>query len=221
MNPTTILALTATLLLAAPALRAEEKFVPLFNGRDLAGWTAAKENPDSFLVKDGVLVVKGGRSHLFYTGDVHGGSFGNFELKLKAMTTAGSNSGVYFRTKYQDQGWPGGGYEAQVNSTHSDPKKTGSLYGIVNILVLKPGENEPQGGQHLRRDRAPSTDGQWFDYHITAKDGHITIKVNGEVTVDYTEPAGGGRDRQGTFALQAHDPKSEVHYKDLQVKVLE
>ncbi|MEO0414591.1 MAG: family 16 glycoside hydrolase, partial [Verrucomicrobiota bacterium] len=48
-------------------------FVDLFNGKDLSGWTASKENPDSYSVKDGKLVVKGGRSHLFYTGDVNGG----------------------------------------------------------------------------------------------------------------------------------------------------
>ena len=220
MIPATTLA-AAALLLAATAAPAGDQFVPLFNGKDLSGWTAAKENPGSFSVHDGVLVVKGGRSHLFYTGDVNRGVFRNFELRLKARTTPGSNSGVYIRTRYQNDGWPAGGYEAQVNSTHSDPKKTGSLYGIVNVVVLKPGEEEPKGGENLLRDKAPSTDGQWFDYHIIAKDGHITIKVDGVTTVDYTEPAGAARDRQGTFALQAHDPKSETHYKDIQVRVLE
>jgi hypothetical protein len=216
-------ALTASLLLAAPALRADEGFVPLFDGKSLDGWTASKENPDSFSVKDGVLIVKGGRSHLFYTGKVNGGSFKNFELKLKVKTLPNANSGVYFHTKYQDKGWPNHGYECQVNSTHKDPKKTGSLYGVVNILVLKEGDKEPKGGTHLKRDKAPSTDNEWFDYHITVKGRKITIKVNGETTVEYTEPDGveGGRKiGEGTFGIQAHDPKSEIHYKDIKVKVL-
>lgn len=225
------LATAATLLLGGltqtPAA-AEEGFVPLFNGKDLTGWTPSKENPDYFSVKDGALIVKGGKSHLFYTGDVNGGKFKNFELKLKVRTTKGSNSGVYFHTQYQDTDWPKIGFEAQVNSTHKDPKKTGSLYGIVNILVLEPGQKEPAGGEHLKRDKAPSTDGEWFDYHITVKGKTVTIKVNGETTVQWTEPEGGvesgfaGRKiGEGTFGLQAHDPESEVHYQSIEVKVLD
>ena len=225
MKLTGLSALTVAILLAAPALRADEGFVSLFNGKSLDGWTAAKENPESFSVNDdGVLVVKGGRSHLFYTGKVNGGSFKNFELKLKVKTLPNANSGVYFHTKYQDKGWPNAGYECQVNATHKDPKKTGSLYGVVNILVLKEGDKEPRGGTHLKRDKAPSTDNEWFDYHITVKGKKITIKVNGETTVEYTEPADlkptGRMISSGTFAIQAHDPKSEIHYKDIQVKPL-
>lgn len=216
-------------LLASCTTTTNDGFVPLFNGEDLTGWTPAKENPDSFSVQDGTLILKGGRSHLFYTGDVNGGTFKNFELKLKAMTTPGANSGVYFHTKYQDTGWPEAGYECQVNSTHKDAKKTGSLYGVVNVLVLKPGQKEPKGGMQIKRDAAPSTDGEWFDYHITVVGNKITIRVNGETTVEYTEPAGGPGDSrfagrrlsEGAFALQAHDPKSEVHYRDIRVKVLD
>lgn len=212
----------------APVAADDEGFVALFNGRDLTGWTPSKENPESFSVKQGILVVKGGKSHLFYTGDVNGGKFRNFELKLKVQTTPKSNSGVYFHTQYQDTGWPDVGFECQVNSTHKDPKKTGSLYGVVNILVLAEGQEEPKGGEHIKRDRAPSQDGQWFDYHITVKDDKITIKVDGQTTVEYTQPEDGPKTNfagrklgEGTFALQAHDPDSEVYYKDILVKVLD
>lgn len=227
---TAVLPLAAALLLGAPAASrsADDGFVPLFNGKDLTGWTPSKEKPESFSVKDGILIVKGGKSHLFYTGDVNGGKFRNFELKLKVRTTKGSNSGVYFHTQYQDTDWPKAGFEAQVNSTHKDPKKTGSLYGIVNILVLEEGQKAPAGGEHLPRAKAPSTDGEWFDYHITVKGKTVTIRVNGETTVEWTEPEGGAESNfpgrkigEGTFALQAHDPDSEIHYQDIRVKVLE
>lgn len=218
---------TALLLGFTTARSAEDGFVPLFNGKDLTGWTAAKEKPESFTVKDGELIVKGGRSHLFYTGDVNGGKFKNFELKLKIKTLKGANSGVYFHTQYQDTDWPKAGFEAQVNSTHKDPKKTGSLYGVVNILALEPGQAEPKGGTHLKRDKAPSTDGEWFDYHITVKDKTVTIKVNGETTVEWTQPDGfsdpsfpGRKIGEGTFGIQAHDPDSEIHYQAISVKVL-
>lgn len=207
---------------------AEEGFVELFNGKSLDGWTPSSENPQSFSVKDGILVVKGGRSHLFYTGEVNGGKFKDFELKVRAKTFAGSNSGVYFHTKLQPEGWPDNGYECQVNSTHKDPKKTGSLYGVKNIVVLKEGQEVPKGGESEVREKAPSTDGEWFDYHITVKGKHIVIRVNGEVTVDYTEPEGAGgaagfagrKIGEGTFGIQAHDPDSEVHYERIAVKPL-
>ena len=233
-NPKSILQLGAlllgcSLLAACATATPNDGFVSLFNGIDLAGWTPATEYPDSFSVKGGTLIVKGGHSHLFYTGNVNGGTFKNFELKLKVMTTPGANGGVYFHTKFQGTGWPNNGYECQVNSSHKDPKKTGGLYGVVNILVLNPGQKEPKGGTHLKRDAAPSVDGEWFDYRIVVKDDSIKTYVNGELLVDYTEPADGpsltkftGRKlSEGTFALQAHDPKSETRYRDINVKILD
>ncbi len=227
---TTVLAglILGCCLLASCSTTPNAEFISLFNGTDLTGWTPATENPDSFSVENGTLIVKGGRSHLFYTGNVNEGSFKNFELKLQAKPFPGANSGVYIHTQYQDTGWPNNGYECQVNSTHKDSKKTGSLYAVVNILVLKPGEKEPKVGVNIKHDAAPSTDGEWFDYHITVIGDKITIRVNGETLVDYIEPEGGsghpkftGRKlSEGTFALQAHDPKSEVHYRNIRVKVL-
>lgn len=115
----------------------DEGFVSIFNGESTHNWTASTENKGSFLVQDGSLLCKGGRAHIFYTPDGKETSFKNFELKLKVMTKSGSNSGVYFHTKYQKKGWPDLGFEAQVNSTHSDPRKTGSLYGVVNMFAPK------------------------------------------------------------------------------------
>ena len=70
----------------------------------------------------------------------------------------------------------------------------------------------------------PAFDNEWFDYHIIVRDKHIVVKINGETIADYTEPDNLDRkDRKlssGTFALQAHDPGSKVHYRNLRVKVL-
>ncbi len=222
------LALAAIFSLAVGHAVAEDGFVELFNGKDLAGWTPSSENPESFSVSDGILVVKGGKSHLFYTGEVNGAKFKDFELKVRAKTLPGANSGVYFHTALQAEGWPEQGYECQVNSTHKDPKKTGSLYGVKNIVVVAEGQDVPKGGDADVREKAPSTDGEWFDYHITVQGRRIVIRVNGEVTVDYTEPEGGPaspgfagrRLGEGTFAIQAHDPDSEVHYERFAVKPL-
>lgn len=185
---------------------AEAGWVQLWDGKSFKGWKAS-ENRDSWKIEDGVIVCHGPRSHLFYVGDQ--APFKNFELRVDVKTTPGSNSGIYFHTRYQDQGWPKYGYEAQVNNSHRDPKRTGSLYGVVNVL------------------KAPAKDNEWFTETIIVRGRRIIIKVNDKVVVDYTEPEGKqpGKDftrklDQGTFALQAHDPDSVVYYKNIRVKKL-
>jgi hypothetical protein len=208
----TLLTLVACLPLAVVAkekadgkAKTEEGFVSLFDGKTLNGWKA-NENKDSCGIKDGAIFVGGPRSHLFYTGDVNGGEFKNFELKCEVMTTPGSNSGLYFHTKFLEQGWPNKGYEAQINNTHGDPRKTGSLYAIQDVL------------------EAPAKDNEWFEYHVVVNGKTITLKVDGKTLVEYTEPADLNRpERQldsGTFAFQAHDPKSMVYVRNIRVKVL-
>lgn len=209
----------------------DSEWVSLFNGKDLSGWTASTENANSFFVEDGTLILKGGRAHLFYTGTDGQANFKNFELRLKIKTLQASNSGVYFHTAYQESGWPEKGFEAQVNSAHSDPRKTGSLYGIVNVyspgpdvepFLVQVSENEEV---FAYQPTAPSTDGQWFDYHITVVNQTVTIRVDGKIQSQWTQPkdwpATGRSISSGTFGLQAHDPGCEVHYQDIQVKVLD
>lgn len=187
-----------------------EGFVPLFDGRSLAGWRA-NENPDTFKVRDGLIVVHGPRSHLFYEGPVNNHQFKNFHLRLQAMTEPGSNSGVYFHTVYQASGWPAKGFEAQVNNTHTDPKKTGGLYAIRDVM-----------------NTSPVKDKEWFDYDIIVQGNRVTLKVNGRTTAEWTQPdnwqppqnSPGRVLGSGAFALQGHDPQSTVYYRNIRVKPL-
>jgi len=186
-----------------------EGWISLFDGQSLDGWTAS-ENKSTSRVEDGTLVCKGDRSHLFYSGPAHDHDFKNFELKLEAMMLPGSNSGVYFHTQYQEEGWPEHGYEAQVNNSHEDWRRTGSLYAVEDVR------------------ESPAADNEWFDYHIIVRGKQITLIVNGVTTVDYTEPADPPRlpdmrERKlshGTIALQAHDPRSVVYYRNIRIKPL-
>lgn len=226
-----LLALVAALITATAPAADNDGWISLFNGKDLSGWKSNDEVPGVFTVENGELKVAGGRAHLFYVGADGNASFKNFELRLKVKTTEGGNGGVYFHTKYQATGWPDIGYECQVNSTHTDPKKTGSLYGVINILALKEGQAEPKGGKHIKVPAAPSKDNEWFDYVIRVEGRHITLKVNGKTTVEFTEPEGwdpakelhnmpGRKLSEGTIAIQGHDPKSVTFYKDISIKPL-
>ena len=185
-----------------------DEWVSLFDGESFSGWKVAAENPDTWKVEDGKLVCHGARSHLFYVGDDR--PFVNFEFKADIMTTPGSNSGIYFHTRYQKEAWPRSGYEVQVNNTHKDLKRTASLYGVENVL------------------EAPAKDNQWFTIHIIINGKRVITKVNGKTQVDFTEPQGQKafsekferRLGKGTFALQGHDPQSTVYYKNIRVKRL-
>jgi len=207
----TVLALAAGVALAGGVMPAdapkpdEDGFYALFNGKNLDGWKAS-ENKDCFKVKDGCIVAHGKRSHLFYDGPVCNHDFKNFELVAEVKTFPKSNSGIYFHTAYQEKGWPGKGYECQVNATHSDRKKTGGLYGVRDVL-----------------DNAPHKDGEWFTYTIKVVGKKITLKVDGKTTAEYTEPddaKGGRKIDHGTIALQGHDPGSTVMYRSVKVRPL-
>ena len=181
----------------------------LFDGRSLEGWRAS-DAPGTFSVKDGVIVVRGPRSHLYYVGPTANHDFRNFELKADVMTYPQANSGVYFHTRWQEAGWPNIGYEVQVNNSHADTSRTGGLWGIKDFAtVVVP-------------------DGRWFTLTTRVEGKHVVTLIDGKTIVDYTEEPNPVRPKgleqrliaSGTFALQGHDPGSEVHYRNIKVRVL-
>lgn len=203
----------ATLLLAALFLclspvsaqkKSKDGWVSLFDGKTLNGWKAA-ENPSTFSVKDGLLVVHGERAHLFYEGPVADHDFKNFEVKVKLKTMPGANSGLFIHTAYQETGWPNKGYEIQINQTHGDWRKTGSVYAFQDVKETF------------------VNDGDWYTEHVIVQGKKVTVKVNDKIINEYTEPdtlTGQKRLSRGTIALQGHDPKSIVHFQEVLVRVL-
>jgi 6-phosphogluconolactonase (cycloisomerase 2 family) len=194
---------------------AEGGWVSMFDGRSLDGWRAA-ENPDSFQVVDGAIACDGPRAHLFYTGSEGRAAFQNFEFEAEVMARPGANSGLFFHTAWQDSGWPNQGYEIQVNNsqpTHGgyhEFKKTGSLYAVRNLY------------------KSPVRDDEWFKVRLVVRGKRVTVHLNDQLVVDYTEPANpvrtpnrqGRRLGRGTFAIQCHDPGSQAFYRNLRVRPL-
>ena len=126
------------------------------------------------------------------------------------MTKPVSNGGIYFHTAYQELSWPEKGFEVQVNNSHGDWKKTGGLYNVQD-------------------NKEAFRDDEWFTEHIIVQGNHVQIFVGDRKVTDWTQPGGwegpkGNPGRVigagGTFALQAHDPKSIVMYKNIRVKPL-
>ena len=176
-------------------------WIPLFDGRTLDGWQAS-EHPATFHVENGEIVVHGPRAHLFYEGPVMQHEFTNFELKAELLTKPGANSGIFIRTAYQPTNFPSHGYEVQVNNSHTDWRRTGSLYAVRDV-----------------REGVP--DNQWFTIRTIVRGRRVQVFVNDQQTVDYTEPdSARTRLTGGTIALQGHDPGSEVHYRAVLVRPL-
>jgi hypothetical protein len=105
---------------------------------------------------------------------------------------------MYFRTAF-GPGFPKG-YEAQVNSSHTDPVRTGSLYNFVKVFdVLVP-------------------DDTWYTQHIIVEGNHIQIFINDKKTVDFTDEKNTFTD--GYLALQQHNAGSVVQFKNLMIRHL-
>ena len=192
--------LTLCALLSFNANAQKDGWISLFDGKSFANWKI-NEHPETFSIKDGAIQVFGERAHIFYEGPVKDHNFKNFEFKVTVMTTPGSNSGIFVHSAFQESGWPKQGYEIQVNQTHTDWKKTGSVYNLADVKETFVKDNE------------------WYTEQVNVQGDKVTVLVNGKVINEYTEkdPA---KIVTGTFALQGHDPKSKVFYKDIMVKPL-
>lgn len=178
----------------------------LFDGSSLDGWKHAEENPESARVEDGLLILSGERCHLYWVGDDGQASFKDFEVELVFQTEQNANSGLFFHTRWQAEGWPGYGLECQINATHEDERKTGSIYGVQD--VKEPGHK----------------DGEWVTMKLRVEGDVAKVWLNGVLHNEWKQTAEHTwkkkRINSGTFALQAHDPGSVVRIKSMRAKAL-
>ncbi|GIW86834.1 MAG: hypothetical protein KatS3mg108_1158 [Isosphaeraceae bacterium] len=183
----------------------DQGWVSLFDGKTTEGWEVVplpNQPPTKWEVKDGLLCGSGGASMLVSTK----GPYKNFKFRAELKINDKGNSGMYFRTARR----PGftDGYEVQVNATHGDPIKTGSLYTMVHLF------------------RAPHQPDEFFTQEVECKNVDfrgrnvtaIKVSVNGEVlyeTLDYNNTF-----REGYIAFQQHDPGSRVCIRKVEVMPL-
>jgi hypothetical protein len=229
--------LFATVLPLHAQTTPEDGFVSLFDGKTLDGWKIG-DNADVFQVHDGMVVMECPKTnhqpaHLFYEGDVNGHAFKNFDLRVDVMTYPCANSGIYFHTKFQKGGWPRLGLECQVNNSHVDWRRTGSLYGIKNISWGPEAPSADNKEDVLLLPTPEVTDKTWYTQEIICHDETITVKLNGKTMLEYKMPEMDAQHKlstgvtwlpEGTFALQGHPPMenqiSKACFKNIRVKVL-
>lgn len=178
----------------------------LFDGTSLNGWKHADENKESARLENGILILNGERCHLFWVGEDGKASFKNFEAEIVFQTEKNANSGLFFHTQWQAQDWPAYGLECQINATHGDWRKTGSIYGVQDMK--KPGHE----------------DGKWVTMKLRVEGNEVKVWLDNELQNEWTQTEKHTwkkkRIDSGTFALQAHDPDSIVRIKSFRVKTL-
>jgi hypothetical protein len=234
---TAVLWLLASGSYAADPPQPEAGFVSLFDGKTLDGWKVG-DNAEIFQARDGMIVMDCPATnhrpgHLFYEGDVNHHDFKNFDIKVDVLTYPAANSGIYFHTKYQEAGWPKLGLECQVDNSHVDWRRTGSLYGIKNISwgPETPPKNNKEDVTIL--PKAPVTDNVWYTQEIIYRDGQVEVKLDGKTVLEYKIPKADVEHKlstgvtwlpRGTFALQGHPPMpghiSKACFKNIRIKVL-
>ena len=188
--------------IGSSALAEDAKWESLFDGKTLNGWKKVGSDKSNWEVKDGAITGTGDPSMLVTTT----GPYKNFRYRAEIKINDGGNSGLYFRTKPE----PGfvDGYEAQIDSTHRDPIRTGSLYGMCHVYE-----------QHVKPDT-------WFTYELEVRDDvwrgremtRIKITVDGNELYEYLDFE--KTFKEGHFAFQQHDPGSVVNIRKVEVQPL-
>jgi hypothetical protein len=197
------------LTLAAPAL-ADEGFTPLFNGKNLDGWTerqVKKGHEGRWRVEDGILKAKAGSGWLGTEK-----MYGDFVLRVEWKIVVDGNSGVFFRVPDTDfKGSPSdAGFEIQILDDNG-PKYKGKL---------KP--YQYSGGlYHFLAVRKPvfKGAGEWNGYELTAKGDAITLVYNGEKVIEADISKNDEmkkRPKKGYIGLQNHG--SDVEFRKIVIK---
>jgi hypothetical protein len=194
--------LVLAIAFSGTSLAQEGEWVSLFDGKTMEGWRKVGNKDSQWEVVDGELQGTGTASMLVTTT----GPYKNFRYRAEVKINDGGNSGLYFRTTAEPNFLDG--YEAQIDSTHSDPIRTGSLYGFCHVYkqVVKPDT--------------------WFVYEVEVRDdvwrgremSRIKITIDGNELYEYLDFE--KTFKEGYFAFQQHDPGSKVHIRKVEVMEL-
>lgn len=181
-----------------------QRIRPIFNGRNLDGWT--KIEGGDWAVENGILVGRNGRN--WSTNPETTGSwlstdqqYGDFRLELQFMIHERGNSGVFFRSA-REKNPAFTGYEFQIYGAPGRPASKGGPGSIYDVVAPTKNVIRP--------------DGQWNTVTIVARGPRIEIEMNGERIID-TEL---NRSRRGYIGLQNHDDRTTVRFRNLRVEEL-
>ncbi len=207
--------IASAVLLSLSLSAGEDGWVPLFNGRDLSGWVPVQVAPNTFSVRDGIIVSTGKPTGVMRTKK----QYENFELELDwKHIVPGGNAGVFvWSDPITAPGQPfTRAIEVQVLDGQNGETYTshGDLFSIHGAH-LKPDRPHPKGWERsLPSEWRAKPAGEWNHYRLTCNDGVIKLAVNGKVV------SGGSQctPRKGYICLESEG--SECHFRNIKIKEL-
>ena len=132
-------------LVGSSSIRADEDFRPLFNGKDLSGWVPVNVAPETFTVRDGMIVSTGKPTGVMRTDR----QYENFVIELEwRHMQPGGNAGLFvWSDALPAVGVPfTRSFEVQILDGHDEPNYTshGDVFGIWGA-TMTPDRPHPAG----------------------------------------------------------------------------
>jgi hypothetical protein len=205
-------------LAAAFTSRAQDSsagWTPLFNGKDLSGWVNVNCAPETFTVRDNMIVSTGIPTGVMRTEK----QYENFELELDwRHMKQGGNAGCFvWADPITSPGVPfARAIEVQILDGRNSETYTshGDLFAIHGAK-FKPDRPHPKGWMRcLPSEWRAKPAGEWNHYHVLCSNGVIQLAVNGKVVSGGSE----SKPRKGYICLESEG--SECHYRNLRIKEL-
>jgi Domain of Unknown Function (DUF1080) len=204
----------------------DDGFVPMFNGKDLSGWVNANCAPETFYVKDGMVITTGKPTGFLRTPRQYENFIAEFDwMHIPPAPGAVGNSGFFvWADPISAVGTPyTRGIEVQVlvNLEYKD-KKTGAitatshgdLFSIWGATCV-PDRPHPLGwARCLPSENHCKGENEWNHYRVEANDGVIKLTVNGKLVSGVSKCS----PRKGYLALESEG--SECRFKNLKIKEL-
>jgi hypothetical protein len=218
------LCLAALLGAAAAMMRGGPvpEFRDLFNGRDLTGWVNVNTNPDTWKVKDGLLICSGHPIGVMRSDR----QYENFILHIEwRHMEAGGNSGVFLwssarpgeknrlpdglEVQMLELEWPELHKKDGVTPPHS--YVTGELFGVGGVKTLP---DNPRGERSMGLESRALGKGQWNTYDVVAVDGVVKLSVNGK----FVNGISRATQKKGYLCLESEG--AEIHFRNIKIMEL-
>ncbi|MFK5923773.1 MAG: neutral/alkaline non-lysosomal ceramidase N-terminal domain-containing protein [Verrucomicrobiota bacterium] len=185
-------------------------YISLFNGNNLDGWVNVNGKPDTWQVRDGLLICSGEPNGFIRNNQM----YENYILEVEwRHAKPGGNSGIFFHADASPR--PGEPYPPAIEAQLLDGDH-GSLFGIrgASLVALTHPNKKGQAAAARPLEKRQRPAEQWNQYVITSKDGTVELAVNGKVVTRAKKTSR----VKGYIGLQAEH--SEVHFRKIRIRPL-
>jgi hypothetical protein len=209
------LALGLMIGLSANADHHAKKFVSIFDGKSLDGWTQ-RNGTATYEVKDATIVgtTKKGSPNSFLCSNK---LYGDFELLFEVKVHNSLNSGVQIRS--QTKGGPKGrvnGPQVEIEASGKKGAESGYLYGEAAGGWMTPADK--------RKPHKHFKDGEWNKYRVLAEGARIQTWINDQHISDLVDEGKLKTHPKGFIGLQVHGVGNggpfDVAWRNLKIRVI-